>query len=138
MTSFFPKRIRLLREMRGLTQKQLAVSSGVHEMSVQFYEYGTRKPKPEQLSKLAEGLGVDVSYLQPVELSTRYSLLALLFDLMEEYGDIRIEQHEGNILFGIDPKREYENKLLTAAFYAHEILSPEEFKKWLVNYTDKQ
>ena len=138
MTAFFPQRIKMLREMRGITQKKLADNAGVHEMTVQFYEYGRRKPQPGQLSKLAEALNVDIAYLQPVELSTRFSLLALLFDFVEEFGDVRIEQCEGNTLFGVGPEHKHENEILTAAFYAHETLSPEEFKKWLVNYTGKR
>lgn len=134
----FAQRIKKLREMRGYTQKQLAEKAGIHEMSIQFYEYGTRRPKPEQLPKLAEALDVDVAYLQPTVMDTPLALLALLFDFMDEFGDIKIEQHNGDILFGVGSEHDRENQLLTSAFYAHETLSPEEFKKWLLDYTNKR
>lgn len=134
----FAQRIKKLREMRGYTQKQLAEKAGIHEMSIQFYEYGTRRPKPEQLPKLAEALDVDIAYLQPTVTDTPLALLALLFDLMDEFGDIKIEQHNEGVLFGLGSEHIQENRLLTSAFYAHETLSPENFKKWLLDYPKKQ
>lgn len=97
--------------MRGYTQKQLAEKAGIHEMSIQFYEYGTRRPKPEQLPKLAEALDVDVAYLQPTVMDSPLSLLALLFDFMDEFGDVKIEQHNGDILFGVGSEHDPENQL---------------------------
>lgn len=134
----FAQRVKKLREMRGYTQKGLAEKAGMHEMTIQFYEYGTRRPKPEQLPKLAEALGVDVAFLQPAVTDTPMALCALLYDLIEEYGDIKIEEHNGSYLFGLNAKHVKENTLLTDLFRAHETLSPEEFKKWLLDYSNHE
>lgn len=134
----FAQRVKKLREMRGYTQKGLAEKAGMHEMTIQFYEYGTRRPKPEQLPKLAEALGVDVAFLQPAVTDTPMALCALLYDLIEEYGDVKMEEHNGSILFGLNSNYVKENTLLTDVFHAHETLSPEDFKKWLLDYPKQE
>lgn len=54
------KRIKEIRNLRGLTQKKLAELSGVSEISIRKYEADSRNPKYEQLLKLAQTLKVDV------------------------------------------------------------------------------
>lgn len=131
----FAQRVKKLREMRGYTQKGLAEKAGMHEMTIQFYEYGTRRPKPEQLPKLAEALGVDVAFLQPAVTDTPMALCALVYDLIEEYGDIKIEEHDGSYLFGLNATQIKENALLSDVFHAHNTLSLDEFRKWLIEYS---
>lgn len=59
----FGKRIRLLREERGLTQRKLS-PFGVKQSYLANLEAGSIKtPSPEMLSNLAEGLGVTVEDL---------------------------------------------------------------------------
>jgi transcriptional regulator with XRE-family HTH domain len=54
------KRIKEIRNLRGLTQKKLAELSSVSEISIRKYEADSRNPKYEQLLKLAQTLKVDV------------------------------------------------------------------------------
>ena len=42
-----PRRMRLARLLRGLTQREVAEESGIAENSISRYESGSRVPKPE-------------------------------------------------------------------------------------------
>lgn len=52
------ERIRTIRKAKGFTQKDLAVLSGTSEITVRQYETGKRQPRIEQLSLIADALGV--------------------------------------------------------------------------------
>ena len=129
------QRIRKLREMRGYSQKFLAEKAGIHEVSLQYYEIGKRHPKADQLEKLSIALEVDMAFLQPAVTDTPMALLALLFDLVDQFDDIVMETKGGTVLFGIDHlEHSSENLKLSAALQAHSKLSLAEFKKWLIDY----
>lgn len=120
--------------MRNLTQKALAEKAAMHEVSLRYYEIGVRKPKADQLQKLASALEVDIAFLQPSQIDTPFALYALLFDLVDQFGDIVMEKKGGTVLFGIDKSDHMiENIKLTAALTAHGKLTPQEFKKWLID-----
>jgi transcriptional regulator with XRE-family HTH domain len=65
------KRIRELREGRGLTRVQLGVYAGVSTATVSLAENGRRTPNAETLVKLADALGVEPGDLfkEPVPLA---------------------------------------------------------------------
>ncbi len=56
-------RLRLAREMAGLTQSQVAKSLGWHRPTVSEIEAGRRKISAEELSILAELYGVNVPWI---------------------------------------------------------------------------
>lgn len=56
-------RIQARRKSLGLTQEALAERCGVTPQFVSYAETGQRAPRPENLLKLAVGLGVSVDYL---------------------------------------------------------------------------
>src|SRR5436189_6152481 len=53
-------RIRLLREGRGLSRRQLAEASGVTSLQIQKYESGASRASASMLSRIAKTLGVPV------------------------------------------------------------------------------
>ena len=53
--------IRKYREARKMTMKQLSIKSGINLSTIKKYETGERKPKPDQLQKIADALGVSVT-----------------------------------------------------------------------------
>ena len=55
--------LRRYRKLCGLTQKQLAEKCGLAPGTIQQYELGKRKPKIEQLQKIAAALNIPVEYL---------------------------------------------------------------------------
>ena len=56
-------KIRILRQGRNMTQKELAEKSGLAEITIGQYEADKFKPKPEQIEKLAAGLNVPSSQI---------------------------------------------------------------------------
>jgi len=71
----FGQRLRLLRENRGLTQKELGQILNVSESTIGMYERGEREPNFETLEKIADYFEVQVDYLlgrDPSNLKMKY------------------------------------------------------------------
>lgn len=73
----FPENLYKLRKEKGLSQKKLAEMAGLSQAAIYYWEKGERKPKSEQLLKLAEALETlpgdlseDSKYLSQSELDT--------------------------------------------------------------------
>jgi transcriptional regulator with XRE-family HTH domain len=59
----FPDRLRAARELRGLSQSQLAKLSKLQASAVSHFETNTRKPSFANLRRLADALDVTTDYL---------------------------------------------------------------------------
>jgi transcriptional regulator with XRE-family HTH domain len=59
----FTQRLKAARELRGLSQTQLATDSGLPPSSVSHFEAGARKPSFDNLKRLAGALNVTTDYL---------------------------------------------------------------------------
>jgi transcriptional regulator with XRE-family HTH domain len=57
------KRLRYLRDKRGLSQKFVAEKFGIANNTLSGYEAGDRKPSPELIAKFAEFYEVTTDYL---------------------------------------------------------------------------
>lgn len=57
------EKLKSLREERGLTQQEVGDAIGVSRVAISGYENGEKKPKKENLKKLAEYFGVPIQYL---------------------------------------------------------------------------
>ncbi len=57
------ERLIALRKEKGLTQKNLADFLGIAPVSWQRFEYGTSKPKLENIIALADYFDVSIDYL---------------------------------------------------------------------------
>lgn len=57
------KRIKQLRNEKGIYQKELAEYLGVSRPTITQYESGTRKPDPDTLKKIATFFNVSLDYL---------------------------------------------------------------------------
>jgi len=62
-SEIFPKRLYDAREIRGLTQAELAKASGLQPSAISHFEAGTRKPSFDNLRRLANALEVPTDYL---------------------------------------------------------------------------
>lgn len=80
-TNILGDKIRMYRQMRELNQIQLAEASGINVGTIRKYELGLRKPKPEQLEKIAAALHLNVSVFLDINISTIGDVLSLLFTL---------------------------------------------------------
>ncbi len=61
--SVFSDRLVLLRENRGLSQKDVAQEFDVVVRAYQRYEYGEREPQLSTLVRIADFYGVSLDYL---------------------------------------------------------------------------
>ncbi|MGD1837737.1 MAG: helix-turn-helix domain-containing protein [Nitrososphaeraceae archaeon] len=92
-------RIKKVRCLRKMTQKELGVAIGFSEKTADVriaqYESGTRVPKENLLVKIAEVLDISLDYLQAPELTKEAELIQALLSL-DEYSetDLRIEEHK--------------------------------------------
>ena len=59
----FGKRVRDLREARGLSQEELAFKAGMHRTYLGGIERGERNPSLKNIAAIAEALGVSLSEL---------------------------------------------------------------------------
>ena len=58
MSDNFGNRLRALRKKSGLTQEQLADSTGFSLMTIRRWEWGERSPRVDDIKALAKALGV--------------------------------------------------------------------------------
>jgi transcriptional regulator with XRE-family HTH domain len=59
----FPRRLRAARELRRLSQAELAERARLQQAAVSHYESGTRRPSLRNLRRLSESLEVTTDYL---------------------------------------------------------------------------
>ena len=65
--SSFAENLRAIRKSRDLNQDQLAELLGVAKSTVSMYERGNRRPRLDQVTHMAQVLGVQVSDLMRTE-----------------------------------------------------------------------
>jgi len=69
-----------------MTQKVLGDKTGINEANIRKYEFGSRKPKPLQINKIAQALGIPTFLLENNRLITFTDILASLIELDEAVG----------------------------------------------------
>lgn len=72
------ERLRYFRNQSGFTQEELAERTGIHANTLRKYEAGRRKPKIEQLKRIADGLGISVIEFLDIEIENEADLVAML------------------------------------------------------------
>lgn len=97
------KKIKLIRTIRGLTQKQLGELSGIHEVAIRKYELGKNLPKEEQLKKIADALNVNVNSLLEFNIETDGDVLPLLFAIDDKFSMEIKDSEDGIGLFFDNP-----------------------------------
>ena len=93
-------RIKRIRNLRGLTQKELGMSIGFDEKTADVrmaqYESGTRTPKEEMLKKIAKVLDVNFRSIYEPTLYSAEDVMYTLFELDEQYNGLTIYDVEDN------------------------------------------
>ena len=133
-------RIKRVRNMRGLTQKELGLAIGFDENSADVriaqYESGTRTPKEDMLKKIAKILDVNFRSLYEPTLYAAEDLMYMMFELDEHY-KISLSEQSKKINIGFDSKllndfmREW---LLRKQELADDIITKEEYNEWKLNW----
>lgn len=77
-------RIQKYRKLRNMTQDELSKQSGIYLSTIKKYENGERNPKPEQLLKIAEALGVSVTVFFNYDINTVSDVISLIMKLNEQ------------------------------------------------------
>jgi transcriptional regulator with XRE-family HTH domain len=62
-SELFPARLKAARELRQMSQSDLAEKAGLPPTSISHFEAGSRKPSFDNLRRLAEKLNVTADYL---------------------------------------------------------------------------
>jgi transcriptional regulator with XRE-family HTH domain len=102
------KRIKKVRNMRGMTLKELGVAVGFDENSADVriaqYESGTRTPKEENMKKIANALNVSPKTLECPDIYNLEGLAHTLFMLEDIYG-LKVEIVNGNFYLTPDKSK---------------------------------
>ena len=94
------EKIKYFRNMRGISQEMLGQLSGINSATIKKYEYSIRNPKPDQLLKITNALGISINLFMDFDIETVSDVLSLLFK-MDEQVDMTFEaekDEEGNFI----------------------------------------
>ena len=83
-------KIKYFRNMRGISQEMLGQLAGINSATIKKYEYGIRNPKPDQILKIANALGISINIFMDFDIETVSDVLSLLFK-MDEQVDMKFE-----------------------------------------------
>ena len=78
------QKLKKLRLLRDLTQKELAIKAGLTDAAIRNYELGNRSPTKEQLQKIAKALDCDISSLIDHEPNSIHEFIHIIFDYEKE------------------------------------------------------
>lgn len=94
------EKIKYFRNMRRISQETLGQLSGINSATIKKYEYGIRNPKPDQLLKIANALGISINLFMDFDIETVSDVLSLLFK-MDDQIDMNFEaekDEKGNFI----------------------------------------
>ena len=93
-------RIKKIRNMRGMTQKELGLAVGFDEKSADIriaqYESGTRTPKEKIITNIANALKINPKAIDRPDIDSYMGLAHTLFILEDIYG-IKINRVNGEL-----------------------------------------
>lgn len=140
------ERIRFIRNLRGMTQKWLGQAVGFDEKTADVrmaqYESGTRTPKADLTTKLAEVLEVAPAALTVPDIDSYVGLMHTLFACEDLYG-LKIGEIDGEICLRLDKSRGMSYVTMFEMLNAWkkeaeklktEDITKEEYDTWRYNY----
>lgn len=139
------ERIRFIRKLRKLTQKQLGIAIGFPESSADVrmaqYETGTRTPKEDLIKSIANIFGVSPLTLNIPDIDSNLGLMHTLFALEDIYG-LEPETENEKITLRFNDNKVLDVSLLQMLFAWAEQkeklkkgeITKEEYDKWRYNY----
>lgn len=83
-TNEIAEKIKRYRKIKNMSQDMLADASGINVSMIKKYECGIRNPKPEQLLKIANALGISINALYSHDINTVSDVITLLMKLHEQ------------------------------------------------------
>ena len=90
------EKIRFYRKKAGLSQKALGeAAGGIHEVTIRKYEAGLKNPKPAQLKRIADAMGISAFIFLNININTVSNVLSLIFE-MDRFSQMVIEGKRDN------------------------------------------
>lgn len=140
------EKIRYVRQLRGLTQEELAIKVGLGEgengrTRISQYENGNRKPKEDMLEKISQALNVKSLYLSTKERTPALDFVFTLFEWDADGLPINILKENDKYLMHVDNPvfedffEEWANKQKDLADGK---ITKEEYIDWKINYTGRE
>ncbi|GAB7231329.1 helix-turn-helix domain-containing protein [Facklamia hominis] len=132
-------KLKKLRLMRNLTQKELAIKSGLTDAAIRNYELGNRSPSKEQLQKISEALNCDISALIDHEPNSIFEIMHIIFDYEKEMKLRPLIDESSSALLSHDMNFNdflVEWDEMRKKHYNDEI-TDEEFEDWKLSYPKK-
>lgn len=144
------KRIKHIRVLRGLTQKELGNAIGfgdkTADVRVAQYESETRVPKEDLLAKIAETLKVSPKALSVPEIDSYIGVMQTLFALEDMYG-LKINEIDGQVC--LTPDKEFHSTYISmldmftdwqreAARLKNGKITKQDYDDWRYNYPSSQ
>ena len=86
------KKLKQIRLFRKLTQKELAIMSGLTDATIRNYELGNRSLNIEQLRNIVDALECDISALIDHEPNSIFEIMHIIFDYEKE---MKFRPHAG-------------------------------------------
>lgn len=77
-------KIRKYRKEKNMSQDELSTLSGINISTIKKYESGARNPKPDQLLKITNALGISINAFMEFELTTISDVISLLMRMDEQ------------------------------------------------------
>ena len=140
------ERIRYIRNLRGMTQKWLGMAIGFDEKTADVrmaqYESGTRTPKENYVTDIANALNVSPKALDLPDIDSYVGLTHTLFALEDIYG-IQIGEIDGEFCLRLDKSKgmTYLSILDIFTAWQHEAeklsngdITKDEYDSWRYNY----
>ena len=100
------QKIKLIRKLRGITQKELGFLSNLTDVRIRQYETDQRTPKDNQLQIIANSLGAPIEFFRDHTMATLTDIMHILFELedtmgisIEKYGDEQGNHQKYAIVF---------------------------------------
>ena len=133
------KKLKELRLLRGLTQKELAIKSDLTDAAIRNYELGNRSPSREQMGKIASALECDFSALIEHEPVSNFEIFQIIFDYEEllnlrpliEEGTQALMSQDVNFNDFLVEWDEMRKK------HYNEDITDDEFRDWKLSYPKK-
>lgn len=130
------EKLREIRKLRGKTQKEVAIMSGLTPTAIRNYELGLRSPSDEQLEIIAQALECNSSALRSHDLKNNFDIYQIIFDLEERFEFRPIIEGGVPSLLGGNPEfidfliewKEMKDK------HFHEEITDEELRDWKLSY----
>lgn len=95
------EKIKKVRSLRGLTQKELGLLIGLSNIRVQQYESGYRIPQGKIMKDICDALEVSECFFVNHHMETEEDIIQLLFDLGRSCSIEVIQIDEKNNIYGI-------------------------------------